>query len=193
MINVEETIISQYGESASITQLVRGIDHYLDPRADIELFIEQAWEITTADTWGLDNWGKIVDVPRYVEVPGDGAYYIPNDDYRGYILFKATTNISNCSSQSINTLLTNKFINEGKVYVDDRNDMSIRYVFDFLLSSWELALFANAELIPKGTGVASSIVGGDPNTLFSFFESTTGLGFSTLADPSSGGNFAVLI
>ena len=39
MINVEQTIISQYANSATISQLVRNMNTYLDPRADFDAFL----------------------------------------------------------------------------------------------------------------------------------------------------------
>lgn len=180
MINVESTIISQYGKSASITQLVRGIDHYLDPRADIDLFLEQVWDIDTCGTWGLDQWGKIVGVPRYIEIPDTipippgsetRTFYIPDEDYRGYILFKAVTNISNCSAKSINALLSNKFKDSGKSYVLDTGAMTMRYVFEFELSYWEEALFAAGVVIPRTTGVLADFLIITPTDVFGFFGS----------------------
>jgi hypothetical protein len=179
MINVESTIISQYGESASITQLVRGIDHYLDPRADIALFIDQVWEINTATTWGLDVWGKIVNIPRYIEIPepipvppGETrTFYIPDDDYRSYILFKAATNITNCSAPSINALLTNKYKDRGRAFIQDIGGMEMQYVFEFFLTFWEQALLEKRVIIPKTTGVFISVQIIPPLDTFGFLGS----------------------
>lgn len=178
MINVESTIISQYGNSASITQLVRGIDHYLDPRADLEAFYNLVWNVDTATTWGLDVWGKIVGVPRYIEIPStipippdaeSRTFYIPDDDYRGYILFKAATNITNCSAPSINRLLINKFKDVGRAYVNDLGAMSMRYLFEFNLSYWEEALFEAGIIIPRATGVSVDVFIIPPTDVFGFF------------------------
>lgn len=180
MINVEKTIISQYGESSSITQLVRGIDHYLDPRADIELFIDQVWNINTATTWGLDVWGKIVGIERYIEIPDTipippgsetRTFYIPDNDYRSYILFKCATNITDCSSPSINNLLSNKFRSRGRAYVQDIGAMTMQYVFEFYLTYWEQALLEKKVIIPKTTGVFINVSIIPPIDTFGFFGS----------------------
>jgi len=180
MINVEGTIISQYGESASITQLVRGIDNYLDPRADLENFYNLVWNVDTATTWGLDVWGKIVDLSRYINIEtpvptppsSEGtSFYIPDEDYRSYILFKAVANISNCSAPSLNSLLANKFSELGVAYVADTGSMTMRFIFEFPLSYWEEALFASGTIFPKTTGVQADVLIQPPTDVFGFFGS----------------------
>lgn len=69
MINVEQTIISQYGTSPVISQLVRNIDQYIDPRADLDTFYSYVWDISTAQGFGLDIWGRIVGIDRAINIP----------------------------------------------------------------------------------------------------------------------------
>ena len=193
MINVEGTIISQYGESASITQLVKGIDHYLDPRADIELFIEQVWDIDTAVGWGLDVWGRIIGVDRYINVPGSGVFYIPDDDYRSFLFLKAALNISNCSAPSINRLVSTFFAPRGRVYVIDLGGMSMRYIFEAELTEWEEILFTTTEFFPKTTGVNVEFLRVSNYDTFFSFDGGSGKGFDTLTNPGTGGFFSTII
>lgn len=137
MINVEETIISQYGTSATITQLVKNMDKYIDPRADIDSFYDFVWNVNTAQGFGLDIWGRIVNISRDLQlepdsswfgfsealpgsVPFDEAPFYPesvdtytftlaDDAYRSLILLKALRNISSTNAESINQLLQNLF------------------------------------------------------------------------------------
>lgn len=163
MIDVESTIYSQYAESASIVQLVKGINEYLDPRADFETFFDLVWNVETAESYGLDVWGGIVDISRFIEIPtrfqppsAEGStdvYRLPDEEYRSFILFKAATNITNCSVFSINRLLTNKFQSRGRAYVEDVGGMVMRYVFEFELTFWEKALMLERKVYPKTTGV----------------------------------------
>jgi len=71
MIDVERTIISQYGPSRTISQLCRNIDFYIDPRADFDTFYSYVWNVETAVGFGLDIWGEIVNVSRNINVPVD--------------------------------------------------------------------------------------------------------------------------
>lgn len=69
MIDVERTIISQYGQSATITQLIRNMNEYIDPRTDFDAFYSFVWNVDTAQSWGLDVWGRIVGVSRLLRIP----------------------------------------------------------------------------------------------------------------------------
>lgn len=60
MDNVEQTIISQYANSPTLVQLVKNIDSYIDPSADIDAFYNLIWNVDSARGKGLDIWGKIV-------------------------------------------------------------------------------------------------------------------------------------
>lgn len=64
MLNVEQTIISQYANSPTLTALIESMDDCLDPRADIQAFLTNMWDVSTAVGKGLDNWGKIVGLPN---------------------------------------------------------------------------------------------------------------------------------
>src|SRR6185312_12863333 len=64
MINVEQTIQSEYANSPVITQLITNMDQYIDPRANIDEFYTLIWNVLTAQGIGLDIWGKIVVLPN---------------------------------------------------------------------------------------------------------------------------------
>lgn len=60
MFNVEQTILSQYANSPTLVQLIKNMDDYIDPGADIDAFYNLIWNVDTAVGKGLDIWGKIV-------------------------------------------------------------------------------------------------------------------------------------
>lgn len=186
MINVEQTIISQYGNSATITQLVYNMNQYLDPRADFDAFYDYVWNVQTAQGFGLDIWGRIVGIKRELLVTGDALYFgfnealpgsypfaeqpfyngtppatqtytLGDDAYRTLILVKALSNISATNARSLNQLLQNLFGARGRCYVNDLGGMSIRYVFEFLLTSYELAIMTQSGAIPRPAGVNASL------------------------------------
>lgn len=64
MRNVEQTIISQFANSPTITRLIYNMNRYIDPRADIANFLANYWNVATAVGPGLDYWGKIVGLPN---------------------------------------------------------------------------------------------------------------------------------
>lgn len=197
MIDFEKTIISQYGTTATITQLVHNMNDYIDPATDFDNFYDYVWNVDTAQGFGLDIWGRIVDISRTLQIPADlnyfgfneatpGAYpfneypfyngppaseaYILSDDaYRQLILVKALANISSTNAPSINQLLQNLFANRGRCYVNDLGNMQIRYTFEFALTPSEFAIVTQSGAFPRPAGVLASYFN-SPLPLFGFSE-----------------------
>jgi Protein of unknown function (DUF2612) len=71
MENVEQTIISQYANSPTLTQLVANMNQYIRQDVNFETFYDFVWNVDTAQGFGLDIWGAIVGVSRLLEVPSD--------------------------------------------------------------------------------------------------------------------------
>lgn len=202
MLNVEQTIISQYGNSATITQLIRDMNQYIDPRADFDNFYSFVWNVETAQGFGLDIWGRIVNISRELLLPADpnffgfnealpGAYpfneqpfydgdaaathtyRLADDAYRQLILVKALANISSTTASAVNQLLQNMFAGRGRCYVNDLGSMSLRYTFEFLLSSYEFAIMTQSGALPRPAGVEAVLI--TTNTpVFGFSEAGTG-------------------
>ncbi len=62
------TIISQYANSATITQLIGNFDQYIDQTQNMENLHDNIWNVITAQGYGLDVWGRIVGVQRVVQI-----------------------------------------------------------------------------------------------------------------------------
>jgi len=207
MINVEQTIISQYGNSATITRLIRDMNEYLDPRADFEAFYNFVWNVDTAQGFGLDIWGRIVDIGRELLVsdadlyfgfsdalpgsypfgeqpffdgtpPATQTFRLADDAYRTLILVKALANISATNARSLNQLLQNLFGDRGRCYVNDLGGMQIRYTFEFLLTPFEFAIITQSGAIPRPAGVGATILNTDV-PVFGFSEAA---GSATFGD-----------
>lgn len=185
MINVAQTIISQYANSPTLVQLIENTNLYLDPSANIDAFYELVWNVETAQGYGLDIWGRIVGVSRVLQVandlmfgfendisnpatfnqgtfysggPSSGNYALSDPAFRLLILAKAASNISDCSIPSINGILMALFPNRGNAYVTDGADMTMTYTFDFNLTAVESAIVAQSGVLPKPTGVSATVV-----------------------------------
>lgn len=186
MLNVEQTIISQYGNSATITQLVRNMDQYIDPRVDFDTFYDFVWNVETAQGFGLDIWGRIVNISRELLIPAaplyfgfkdalpgsypfdeqpfyDGTapatqtYKLADDAYRQLILVKALANISATNAPALNQLLQNMFAGRGRCYVNDLGGMALRYTFEFDLTPYEFAIMTQSGALPRPAGVNASL------------------------------------
>lgn len=202
MINVEQTIISQYGTSATITHLVKNINAYIDPRADLDTFYNFVWDVTTAQGFGLDGWGRIVNISRELKIPTvtdffgfqdgtndyqpfgqapffDGTpaatqtYLLADDAYRKLILVKALANISSTDARTLNQLLQNLFVDRGRCYVNDLGGMQLRYTFEFLLTNFEFAIISQSGALPRPAGVNAILININA-PVFGFSEAGTG-------------------
>lgn len=82
MINLEETICSQYANSPTLLQLITNMNDYIDPRKNLVEFYNFIWNVNTAQFWGLDIWGRIVGVSRVIPIPGtSGSFGYQNSDF----------------------------------------------------------------------------------------------------------------
>jgi beta-lactam-binding protein with PASTA domain len=70
----EATVISQYANSPTILQLVRSMNGYIDQSQNFANFYNFLWNVDTAQGFGLDVWGKIVNVSRLLQIPTSNRY-----------------------------------------------------------------------------------------------------------------------
>lgn len=196
MQNVEQTIISQYANSPILTQLIANFDQCIDPQADLNAFYSTIWDVSQAIGKGLDIWGRIVGVTRYIKVPaptqpiyfgfaGSGlqpfgqapfysgsattnTYALSDDAFRTLILVKALANISDCTAPSFNRLLQNLFTGRGRCYVQDLGGMQMSFVFEFDLLPYELSIIANSGAFPRPVAVSATAMTVKPSGTFGF-------------------------
>ena len=198
MIDFEKTIISQYGNSPTILQLVQNMNAYLDPRADFDAFFDYVWNVDTAQGFGLDIWGRIVNIRRELQIPNAPVYFgfkdalpgsypfdeapfydgtppatqtykLSDDAYRKLILTKALANIASSNAPSLNQLLQNMFADRGRCYVNDMGGMQFRYTFEFDLTPQEYAIVTQSGVLPRPAGV-NAILFQSALPLFGFSE-----------------------
>lgn len=204
MIDFEKTIISQYGNSTRILELISNMNGYIDPSVDLNTFYSMVWDIDTAQGFGLDIWGKIVGVSRNLQVSNTigylgfnegqtaaldyqtfgsgifysghvtGSYVLSDDAYRVLIYLKALANISNATIPSYNKLLNYMFSGRGRCYAVDNGLMQIRFVFEFALMPYEISILSSGAAIPRPSGVGVSLYQVDMAGTFGFHEASVG-------------------
>lgn len=207
MIDVEQTIISQYANSPTLVQLIQNMNEYIDPRANLEAFFNAWFNVDTAFGEGLDNWGRIVGVGRLLQIPGNDpivgfdnpsfpkdwfpmsegrfaiegevttAFELPDDAYRVLVLTKALANIITTTGPAMNRLLRNMFPGRGRAFVRDLGGMAMQFVFNFRLSTVEYAILTQSGALPHPAGVFFSVVV-IPAGLFGFQGYTGALPFN---------------
>jgi hypothetical protein len=215
MVNVEQTLVSQYATSPTLIQLVRNMNGYIDPQTDFDNFYKFVWNIQTAQAWGLDILGRIVNVSRQLNIPAildnfgfaeatdaqpfgqapfytgplaSNTYLLSDDAYRTLILMKALLNISNSTAPAINQLLKNLFAGRGRCYVTDTGAMQIRFVFEFVLLPYEISILTQSNAVPRPAGVLAQVMQIDLSTTFGFAESGDGqpFGQGVFFNPTTG-------
>lgn len=185
-----KTVISQFANSAVLTQMITDFFQYFDQTANIQSFFDLIWNIDSAQGYGLDVWGRIVGVTRVLEVadatffgfaqqlptvdtwgpggsspfysgtPATSNFSLTDTAFRSLIFAKAFSNISDGSISSINQLLLTLFPNRGNCFVQDNNDMTMVYVFKFILTPVEAAIVGQTGILPKPVGVLATVTQG---------------------------------
>ena len=196
MIDFEKTIISQFANSPTIVGLVANMNAYVDQSANFQAFYDFVWNVDTAQGFGLDIWGKIVDIRRELQINpsllnfgfSDGlddyapfgqapfyngaadtnTYILADNAYRVLILAKALANISATSAPSLNQLLQNLFPGRGRCYANDLGNMAMRYTFEFYLEPFEIAIVTSSGVLPHCSGVSVSVLQVDIPNAFGF-------------------------
>ena len=188
----DETILSQYSASPHILQLTHDFALRIDPAPDIDVFFKNVFDIDTAVGWGLDNWGRILALPREVIVGADewfgyygsqlqpwnqapffnpdqtvDSYKMSDEMYRKALYYKAAANISTSSAYDLNRNLT-KIFPDSFHHVVDNCDMSIRAVFNDFLRATDLAILSTYGQYNRGAGVEWTFWSIDPLTTFGF-------------------------
>jgi hypothetical protein len=180
MIKPDQTIISQYANSPIIKLLIEDFNEAIDPRRTIDLFYTMIWNPYTAQGYGLDVWGRIVGVSRFLKLPsnygqyfgfhggsgqpfnqapfydprtGSKSYFVNDPTYRLMILAKAYSNITVTTIPAINLILTILFGDRGRCYAASEGRMTMHYVFEFELNDVEKAIIAQSGILPKPAGV----------------------------------------
>ena len=182
--DVYATILAQYANSPAITGVIYSMFAALDMTTNFESFFDTYFNLATAYGEGLNNWGRILQVSRVLQVGtvidfgfeqavpgvttfGLGAWSngvqntqniaLSDNAYRVLLLAKAAANISDGSIKSINMILSALFPGRGNAYVMDGQNMTLTYTFAFSLSPLERAIVDQSGVLPKPSGVAAFV------------------------------------
>ncbi len=201
MKNIKDTIMSQYAHSPAILGIIGAVNDAVDPSKSIDGFYKMIFDLSTANGYGLDNWGRIVGVERNVQLdssesPTMGFYTNPSSEFftpfdsepfngsgSGLESYRLTDEfyrrliITKAASNIIYATAPNinRFLNavfRGKrVYYLLTGHMQATYYFEFFLDDFERLIAYTLKLLPAPSGVLLSYEEIDPNEYFGFFES----------------------
>lgn len=170
-------IQSQYSASPKMLALMASFQKQFTAAGDFERFYNEIFNIYTARGWGLDNWGRILNISRNIEDADTGAAITLEDEYyRLLLLYKALANIASADAATLNTLLQT-LIDTGVAnfpsvaYVLEVDTMVIRWVFEDYLNDIQRAVFKAAGTLARGAGVGWEWLAVNPDQVFGFIGS----------------------
>ncbi|EFB9895778.1 DUF2612 domain-containing protein [Escherichia coli] len=67
----EDTILTQYSASKKLLSVIDTFNQAVSLDDFTDEFIKKVWDLTTCESFGLDMWGKIVGISRYIVAPID--------------------------------------------------------------------------------------------------------------------------
>ena len=179
---IEKTIMSQYANSPRLMSIITSLWGALDPEKFTDDFYRLVMDIPSANSYGLDVWGRIVGIGRTVNffnpegeylgftdgfypfnerpfsAPGsdNDTWELTNDAYRELILFKALSNIVYATAPNITALMQAMF--KKPCYCLITGPMKMRYVFEFGLSPFQKHIVYNTGILPRPCGVEISMI-----------------------------------
>ena len=183
MLEVEETIQSQYAASPIINALISNINSEIDPRSDIKLLYDKYINPETAEGKGLDDWIRIVNLSRNINLetmsdflgftntgykPFDdgifymgkrlpaGVYSIEDGPLRELLMWKARVNIGAVSCADLNESLSQLFKGYG-VVVREVGLMNIEIDIFTEQTPFQQFIFEQYKDLLVGAGVGVSI------------------------------------
>ena len=185
--DVWNTVLSQYANSPVITGIITAFNAAMDQTQNVDSFYDLMFNVLTAVGYGLDSWGRIVNVSRTVPVVAAGGaptfgFNEPGGDWVGFgqapffsgaallnnvtltdvqfrpvVLAKIATNVWDGSIAGFNKILLGLFQGRGTPWVIDNGNMSITLNFPFALTALDTAIITSSGCLPQPTGVVVNI------------------------------------
>lgn len=180
--NIEVTMLSQYANSPVISTLKHFAKQWFDPTANIQAFYAMVWNLASAQGFGLDIWGRILRVSRYLQIPNQQQYFgfagalgapfgvapfyiggsssstyqLPDALYLTLLIAKAFVNLARVSIPALNQLSQMVF-GTGAMCVLDLGTMQMAYVFAATPSAVNSAIVESSGVFPYPTGVLMNV------------------------------------
>ncbi|EEJ0027414.1 DUF2612 domain-containing protein [Salmonella enterica subsp. enterica] len=130
----EDTILTQYSASTRILSIIDTLNQAVSLDDFTDEFITKVWDLTTNKTFGLDIWGKIVGIGRYVTAPidsdsfgfseadnGASDYPLPFNDSPFYAGVQETTSVRLADDAYRTLILCKAFSNISIATIPDIN------------------------------------------------------------------------
>lgn len=74
MEKINDTIMAQYANGPFLVGYIERLNLAIDPTVDLDAFYDYVFNVDTAQGFGLDIWGRIVDVSRNIQIDTTVTY-----------------------------------------------------------------------------------------------------------------------
>lgn len=173
--NLIQNVIWQYDNAPALKSLIEVKDEYYNTNLTLfwDKIVSDFLNIHTATDWGLNLWGKILQLNRIYNINGQ-TITLSTETYRRVILGNLQLIHSNGTIPEINKYLNFIFKkDEGanfQSYAFDNNDMSVQYVLNFEPTQEELALIYARVILPTPAGVQDRLYILEQTKIFGFYD-----------------------
>ena len=168
-IDLNGVILWQYESAEKIKQIIKNKQAFL--KENVEDFwnnwIRDVFNIDTANTFGLELWGRFLGIGRPSYVDDDQTIDFTDEQYRTVIKGRLMLMISNGSVPSINRYL-NYLFPDKPVFVIDYHNMSISIIFYYTPTPAEEAVIKMDGFLPRPAGVEVNYGIVPPDEVFGF-------------------------
>ncbi|EFL6450600.1 DUF2612 domain-containing protein [Escherichia coli] len=130
----EETILTQYSASHKLISIIDTFNQAVSIDEFTDEFIARVWDLTTNETYGLDVWGKIVGIGRYITSPiesdsfgfseadaGAADYPLPFNDAPFFAGVQETTSVRLANDAYRTLIMCKAFSNISIATIPDIN------------------------------------------------------------------------
>ena len=191
-INIMKALLWQYNDAPALQSIVTNKQKWLicNHTKFWNDWINNVFNLTTADDFGLSVWSIILDLPLYVNEGATPAgvlsfgfsanngnfnnsnfgnlngqtVNLPTATKRIALQLRYFQLVSSGTVPEINRFLKFLFGNMGTSFLVDNHNMTQQYIFFFPLT-WDLQyLFNNFDILPRPAGVKSTYRDGTQNT-----------------------------
>lgn len=138
----EDTILTQYSASTKLLSIIDTFNQAVSIDEFTDEFITRVWDLTTNESYGLDVWGKIVGVSRYITAPiesdsfgfseadnGAPDYPLPFNDAPFFAGVQETTSVR-LSDDAYRTLILCKAFSNISIATIPEINKFLRMLFD---------------------------------------------------------------
>lgn len=120
-------------------------------------WVKNVLTLSTANDYGLAIWGNLLQVPRTWKINGENIT-LDTKMYKTLLIARLRLLRTRGTVEEINSLLNFLFADSGKAWVEDNQDMTITYRFNFSLTELQLEILRNLTLLPRPAGVEMEVI-----------------------------------